>query len=90
MGPADLEFADAVGPEELLEEAQALEANVRDKSSSTFRLESILAQINDFAAVVALSNGFEPKVTGVVWGSLKIILMVIDEKYTISHQSLTV
>lgn len=72
LGPMDPEFVDVVGPEELLEEARSLETAARDRS----RLESILSQINNFAAVVALSNGFEPKVTGAVWGSLKIILMV--------------
>lgn len=79
MGPADNEFVDANGPEELLVEARSLEPFFRGQTRATgtiVRYESVLSQINDFAAFVAVSSGLQPKVTGVVWGSLKIIFMV--------------
>jgi len=45
-------------------------------STSLKRLEPILSHINDFAAVIAVYSGANPKATGLVWGSLKVILQV--------------
>ncbi|KAI7459755.1 hypothetical protein KC357_g9118 [Hortaea werneckii] len=72
-------FQDISSPEEVLSAAKALEPLQRSASGtpgSLFRLESILGNINDFAAIFALGSGAEPRVTGAVWGSLKILLML--------------
>ncbi|KAI7293804.1 hypothetical protein KC343_g149 [Hortaea werneckii] len=72
-------FQDISSPEEVLSAAKALEPLQRSAfgtPGSLFRLESILGNINDFAAIFALGNGAEPRVTGAVWGSLKILLML--------------
>ncbi|RMY81350.1 hypothetical protein D0861_08341 [Hortaea werneckii] len=72
-------FQDISSPEEVLSAAKALEPLQRSASGSPgslFRLESILGNINDFAAIFALGSGAEPRVTGAVWGSLKILLML--------------
>ncbi|KAI9846534.1 MAG: hypothetical protein M1837_003955 [Sclerophora amabilis] len=63
--------------DELLSQARALEPPVSRKgklSTLLNRLEPILSHINDFAAVVAVCSGADPKATGVVWGSLRVIL----------------
>lgn len=70
---------DVSSPEELLAEARSLEASYRGRMGATgslFRLETTLSNINDFAAFVALGHGMQPQVTGVIWGSLKLIFMV--------------
>ena len=80
LGAEDSIFTDISSPEEVLSAAKALEPLQRSASGSPgslFRLESILGNINDFAAIFALGSGAEPRVTGAVWGSLKILLMVI-------------
>jgi len=80
LGAEDSIFTDISSPEEVLSAAKALEPLRRSASGSPgslFRLESILGNINDFAAIFALGSGAEPRVTGAVWGSLKILLMVI-------------
>lgn len=79
MGAEYSLFQDISSPEEVLSAAKALEPLQRSASGSPgslFRLESILGNINDFAAIFALGSGAEPRVTGAVWGSLKILLMV--------------
>lgn len=79
LGAEDSIFTDISSPEEVLSAAKALEPLQRSASGSSgslFRLESILGNINDFAAIFALGSGAEPRVTGAVWGSLKILLMV--------------
>lgn len=81
MGAEDSIFQDISSPEEVLSAAKALEPLQRSSSGSTgslFRLESILGNINDFAAIFALGSGAQPRVTGAVWGTLKILLMVIS------------
>lgn len=79
LGAGDGVFHDISSPEEVLAAAKALEPLQRSTawaSGSLFRLESILGNINDFAAIFALGKGAEPHVTGAVWGTLKILLMV--------------
>ncbi|KAI7261945.1 hypothetical protein KC335_g10470 [Hortaea werneckii] len=79
LGAEDSIFQDISSPEEVLSAAKALEPLQRSASGSPgslFRLESILGNINDFAAIFALGSGAEPRVTGAVWGSLKILLML--------------
>ena len=81
MGAEDSIFQDISSPEEVLSAAKALEPLQRSSSGSTgslFRLEFILGNINDFAAIFALGSGAQPRVTGAVWGSLKVLLMVIS------------
>lgn len=65
--------------EELLSQAKALDPQNarRGKPASSFvRLENILPHISDFAAIVAVCSGADAKATGIVWGSLKVLLMV--------------
>ena len=79
LGDDDYVFTDVRGPDELLIQAKDMEPRGRSNSSqsgSLFRLESILSHINDFAAIAALSNGAGAQITGIVWGSLKVILTV--------------
>ncbi|KAI6840937.1 hypothetical protein KC340_g1632 [Hortaea werneckii] len=79
MGAEDSIFQDISSPEEVLSAAKALEPLQRSSSGSTgslFRLEFILGNINDFAAIFALGSGAQPRVTGAVWGSLKVLLML--------------
>ncbi|KAK6527448.1 hypothetical protein TWF694_004437 [Orbilia ellipsospora] len=63
--------------EALLGEAQHLESNAtrngRSKSQIQ-KLEPIISQISNFAAIIALCSGADPATTGLVWGSLKVIL----------------
>lgn len=87
LGAEDSVFQDVASLEEVLAEVRALEPLQRSTgggSGSLFRLESILGNINDFAAIFALSKGAEPRITGAVWGSLKILLMVYCCLYHIS------
>jgi hypothetical protein len=79
VGYDDVELQDISSPEEVLAAARALRPLQRTSSGSSgslFRLESILGKINDFAAIFALGKGADPRVTGAVWGSLKILLKV--------------
>jgi hypothetical protein len=65
--------------DELLGQAKALEPQASRSgklSASLNRLEPILSHINDFAAILALCTGADPKATGLVWGSLRVILSV--------------
>lgn len=65
--------------EELLGQAKAFGSPAPRNSrlsTSLNRLEPILSHINDFAAVVAIYSGADPKATGLVWGSLRAILAV--------------
>ena len=43
---------------------------------SIHKLESILLDLNDFAAVTAWALGMDGKVAAVVWGSIRLILNV--------------
>ncbi|KAI9794605.1 MAG: hypothetical protein M1816_004492 [Peltula sp. TS41687] len=63
--------------EELLNQAKALQPQsprIGKHSASLSQLEPILSQINDFAALIALYSGADAKATGLVWGSLRLIL----------------
>ena len=62
--------------EELLAQNQDLQRSVRGQklSGPLGRVEPILSHINNFAAVIALYSGADPKAAGLVWGSLKVIL----------------
>ena len=46
-------------------------------TGSLGRLEPILSHINDFAAVIAVCSGADMKTAGLVWGSLKMIFLVL-------------
>ena len=66
--------------EELLNQARNLEPpGVQSKSilSSLSRLEPMLLHINDFSAITALFLGANAKSAALVWGSIKIILIVL-------------
>ncbi|KAF3933382.1 hypothetical protein ABW19_dt0205873 [Dactylella cylindrospora] len=66
-----------VNLEALLEEAQVLESNATRNGrprTSIQKLEPIISQISNFAAIIALCNGADPATTGLVWGSLKVML----------------
>jgi hypothetical protein len=72
-------ICDADNVEGLLNQVKALESTVSRNSrmsTSLKRLEPILSHINDFAAIIAVYSGANPKATGLVWGSLKVILKV--------------
>jgi hypothetical protein len=64
--------------EELLARARAMEPALsnRSKPSSFKRLEPILPYINDFVAIIAVSNGADAKAMGLVWGSLQVLFTV--------------
>ena len=65
--------------EDLLKQTKAMEPSATRGSklpSSLARLEPILSRINDFAAVIAVCSGADMKTAGLVWGSLRMILMV--------------
>ena len=66
--------------EELIAQINSLQHTARSSqmTRSMSRLEPILAYINDFAALIALFSGTDPKATGLVWGSLRMILAVLD------------
>ena len=79
LGDEDASFTELSTPEEILEQAKALPPLNASRNGSTkpiFRLQTILQHMNDFAAIVALSSGAGPHVAGVVWGSMKVILLV--------------
>lgn len=58
---------------ELISQTKALQP---ERTRPLPRLEPILTHINDFAAVIAFCSGADPKTTGLVWGSLKVLLML--------------
>lgn len=65
--------------EAILNLARALDPGTSSNSKmyrSLHRLELILLQINDFCATVALCCGADIKSTGLLWGSLRVILAV--------------
>lgn len=70
---------DVTSAQELLRQTKAIEnkASTRTKRSTpSTRLEAILPHLNDFAAVIAVCGGADPKTTGLIWGSLKVIWTV--------------
>lgn len=72
---------DIVSVEELLSQTRALQPPAPRGSkfaTSLSRLEPILSHINDFAAVIAVCSGADVKAAGLVWGSLRVILTVIN------------
>lgn len=75
----DEAILDVDNVEELLAQAKAMEPALssRGRPSSFKRLESILPHINDFAAIIAVCSGADAKATGLVWGSLKVVFMVL-------------
>jgi len=69
----------ADGIEELLNEARSLEAKHsrrNDPSVAVGRLEPILSQLNNFAAIMALCFGTNAETAALVWGSVRMILSV--------------
>ena len=75
---------DVASVEELINQAKALEPVVSRNaklSTSLSRLEPILSHINDFAAVIAVCSGADTKATGLVWGSLRVILTVTTDEF---------
>jgi hypothetical protein len=79
----DEAILDVDNVEELLAQARAMEPALssRGRPSSVKRLESILPHINDFAAIIAVCSGADAKATGLVWGSLKVVFMVVPTEY---------
>lgn len=70
---------DVTSAQELLRQTKAIEqqASTRTKRSTpSNRLEAILPHLNDFAAVIAVCGGADPKTTGLIWGSLRVIWTV--------------
>lgn len=70
---------DVTSAQELLRQTKAIEnqASKRtQRSTPSARLEAILPHLNDFAAVIAVCGGADPKTTGLIWGSLKVIWTV--------------
>ncbi len=70
---------DVTSAQELLRQTRAIEqqASTRTKRSTpSNRLEAILPHLNDFTAVIAVCGGADPKTTGLIWGSLRVIWTV--------------
>lgn len=66
--------------EELLDQARRDALSSGGKSLIAFRrMEPILSHFSDFAAVVAICSGADAKVSGLVWGSLRVIFRVSEE-----------
>ena len=60
----------------LLDYAQDAQVCARERSAATNmnRLGPILRFVNDFAAVIAVSSGTDPKMTAIVWGSIRLLI----------------
>ncbi|KAI9763732.1 MAG: hypothetical protein M1840_009129 [Geoglossum simile] len=68
---------DGEGVEELFNQARALEPKLPWGSIS---LGPILSHVNNFAAILAVFFGADPKVTALVWGSTRIIFSLASPK----------
>lgn len=67
-------------PDDLLQQIQDL-APIDSQSSGSWvrslrRLEPIILNLNDFAAVITLALGMNGQVAAVIWGSIRLILKV--------------
>ncbi|WEW58349.1 hypothetical protein PRK78_003817 [Emydomyces testavorans] len=71
---SDNGIPEAESLEELLRQAKSFEAASRDdsRSASLDGLEPVISCFNDFAAVMAVCLGADPKTAAIVWGSIRL------------------
>jgi hypothetical protein len=71
----DKDLWDIKGPEELLDQVRSLPASERAPADLNV-LKKVLLSLSDFAAVAALALGMNGRVAAVIWGSIRLLLMV--------------
>lgn len=75
-GPAiDKDLWGIKDPEELLNQVKAFPASSRGPEDFDV-LKKVLLGLSDFAAVAALALGMNGRVAGVIWGSIRLLLLV--------------
>lgn len=71
----DKDLWDIKDPEELLDQIRTLPASER-ASEDLNVLKKVLLGLSDFAAVAALALGMNGRVAAVIWGSIRLLLVV--------------